>query len=104
MVLIRNLLLILKPGQFNITGKIGFADPFYTGLLAALTNVINYSGINIFVDLEPVFEEECLAIKSTLKCYSPRQPGLAEKIIAMVPGIIDKLECFKSGSDANSEE
>lgn len=66
-VLIRDLLRILEPDQFIIKGKIGFAEPHYTGWLAALTNSIYYCCHNAFIDLEPVFEDEYYAFNSTLR-------------------------------------
>ena len=65
--LIGDLLRILKPDQISIRGKIGFEEPHYTGYLAALTNSINYSCHNTFIDLEPVFDDGYLAIELMLK-------------------------------------
>jgi hypothetical protein len=67
LVMIRDLFSILKPEQFSIKGKIGFAEPHYTGWLAAFSNSIKYSCHNAFIDLEPVFDDECLEIESTLR-------------------------------------
>lgn len=67
MVLIKDLLRIVKPDQLSIKGKIGFEEPHYTGWLVAFSNSINYSCQNTFIDLEPVFEEEYLAVESILK-------------------------------------
>ncbi len=67
LVLIRDLFRILKPEQFSIKGKIGFAEPHYTGWLAAFSNSIKYSFHNAFIDLEPVFDDECLEIEFTLR-------------------------------------
>jgi hypothetical protein len=66
-VLMRDLFRILEPDQFSIKGKIGFAEPHYTGWLTALVNSINYSCHNTIIDLEPVFDDEFLAIESTLR-------------------------------------
>jgi len=66
-VLIRDLFRILKPEYFSIRGKIGFEEPYYTGYLAALSNGVRYCCHNAFIDLEPVFEEEYLAVEATLR-------------------------------------
>ena len=67
MILIRDLLRIVKPDQLSLNGKIGFAEPHYTGWLVAFSNSINYSCQNTLIDLEPVFEEEHLEVESILK-------------------------------------
>jgi len=66
-VLIRDLFRILKPEHFSIKGKIGFAEPHYTGYLAAFSNSVRYCCQNTFIDLEPVFEEEYLEVEATLR-------------------------------------
>jgi hypothetical protein len=66
LTLIRDLFRILEPEQLSIKGKIGFAEPHYTGWLAAFSNSIKYSCHNTFIDLEPIFEDEYFAIESTL--------------------------------------
>lgn len=46
----------LKPRKFIIDGKIGFADPYYTGLLSSIVYSITISGVTI----TPIFHEEVL--------------------------------------------
>jgi hypothetical protein len=71
LALISDLLGILKPEQLSIKGKIGFTEPHYTGWLAAFLNSIYYSCHPAFIDLEPVFDDECFTIESKLSGRIP---------------------------------
>jgi hypothetical protein len=59
LTLINDLLLIMKPDQLKITGKIGFDEPHLTGWLAAVSSSLHYCCRKTWISIEPVWEDEC---------------------------------------------
>lgn len=56
--LIRDLLKLLHPARVVIKGKLGFDEPHITGWLAALTGILEECCSAVWLDIEPVWQEE----------------------------------------------
>jgi hypothetical protein len=66
MALVRDLVKILKPEELLLKGRIGFAEPHLTGLLAAAVYSLKYCCNQCELDLEPVWEDEYYAFEARL--------------------------------------
>ncbi len=58
LALIQDLLRILKPDLVYLNGKIGFDEPHLTGWLAAAAHSLDYCCKEVFIELEPTWENE----------------------------------------------
>ena len=58
MALIRDLVKILKPEELFLKGRLGFAEPHLTGLLAAVVYSLKYCCNQCVLDLELLWEDE----------------------------------------------
>jgi len=47
----------IKPKVFRVSGRLGFEDPYDTGMTAAVLSTFGMA-INRYVDIRPVFTEE----------------------------------------------
>jgi hypothetical protein len=57
-VLIRDLLKLLQPARIEIKGRLGFEEPHLTGWLAALNGILEGCCSALWLDIEPVWDEE----------------------------------------------
>ncbi|AUG58179.1 MAG TPA: DUF2953 domain-containing protein [Ruminiclostridium sp.] len=55
---IGKVILHIKPSKLEISGKIGFDDPYYTGLICAFRNIFYPKFKNAKINIDTVFEDE----------------------------------------------